>query len=96
MAAYDGGDMVRILATFVASGGARVNPASVILQVRNPLGSVATWAWPASVSKTATGIFYADVLASIGGDWHYRWSGLQTNWSAAEGEFTVHQTTFIL
>jgi hypothetical protein len=93
--AYDGGDMIRIIASYVASGDTPAFPASVYLQLMNPLGSVGTWAWPASVNVIATGTFYADVLASIGGAWHYRWSGIQTFWSAAEGTFSVNQTVFI-
>lgn len=94
--AYDGGDMVRLTATYTASGGAQVDAATVILQVMNPLGSVSTWGYPASITKDSTGNYYADVLASIGGNWHYRWAGLQTNWSAGEGTFAVNQTVFIL
>lgn len=96
MANYDGGDMIRILATFIASGALLVNPASVYLEVKNPLGSVATWAWPGSVTRPATGIFYADVLASIGGNWVYRWAGEGTYWAAGEGGFAINHTTFFL
>lgn len=102
MAAYDGGDMVRITGTFVASGGALVNPASVYLQVMNPLGTVATWGYisagsgTGSITLVATGCFYIDQLASVGGDWNYRWAGVQANWAAGESTFTINRTVFIL
>lgn len=100
--AYDGGDMVRVIATFVASGGTLVNPASVYLQMVNPLGSVATWAYittgsgTGSVVSPQTGAFYIDQLASIAGDWNYRWAGVNANWAAGESSFTVNRTTFFL
>lgn len=94
--AYDGGDMVRIMATFVASGNTVVDPASVYMQLMNPLGSVSTWGYPASITKDSVGVYYADALASVGGDWHYRWAGQNTNWAAAEGTFSVNKTVFIL
>lgn len=95
--AYDGGDMIRVTATFTASGGGQVNPPSVYLQVMNPLGTVSTWnGWGASCENPATGVFYADILASIGGAWQYRWSGHVDNWAAVEGGFSVNQTVFIL
>lgn len=100
--AYDGGDMIRIAGSYVASGLIQVDPASVYMQIMNPQGSVATFGYiPAgsgvgSILKDSTGNYYADVLASIGGDWHYRWAGEKTNWAAAEGTFSVNHTVFIL
>jgi hypothetical protein len=92
----DVGDMIRIQATFIASGGAMSDPASVYMMLRNPKGSVATYGWSASVTRTGVGAFYVDVIASYPGGWAYRWQGQPSaGYAAAEGSFEAY-SSFIL
>lgn len=95
---YDRGDTVRCVGTFVSTTAPvqAFEPASVWFLVRNPLGSVSTYAYPASVTRVATGAYYVDVVPSCNpanGVWKYRFdSGLG---AAGEGAFNVRTTAFI-
>jgi hypothetical protein len=96
---YDRGDTIRVTGTFVASGVGQFDPASVFMLLRNPLGSVATYAYSASVVKAATGAYYVDVVPSClppNGAWTYRWEGRPDS-SAAAGEdsFIIRTTPFL-
>lgn len=97
---YDHGDVVRLRATFVASGGGVVAPASCYLLIRPPAGPVSTYGYPAGVSSAgATGCFFKDQLASwgIAGDWAYRFVGEPSiGQAAAETVFTIRQSSFLL
>lgn len=94
---YDAGDVIRLRATFMASGGARVAPASVYLLVKPPGGQVSTYGYPAGISSAATGCFFNDILASVTGEWVYRWVGQPSQGqSAGESTFTIRQSAFIL
>jgi hypothetical protein len=93
---YDSGDLVRIHATFVASGGVMVDPATVYMFVRNPQGSVASYGYPAQIQKSGIGGYYLDVLASAPGDFAYRAFGTPSaGLSAAEGIYSV-SSSFVL
>jgi len=94
--AYDVGDLVRCIATFTASGGGVAIPASVFFLSRDPAGAVTTWAWPASVFAAASGAYYADVIASQGGDWHARFVGIPDKRAAVEFSFNVRHSSFAL
>ena len=94
---YDAGDLVRLTATFVASGGAIVTPASVYLLVKPPGGPVTTYGYPANIGSAATGCFYLDQLASQTGDWVYRYVGQPSvGLAAGEGTFHVRPSAFVL
>lgn len=96
MRIYDSGDLIRFHATFVASGGAPVDPASVYFYTRNPHGSVATYGWPGNIIRSGVGAFYVDVLASAAGDFAYRFFGTPSvGLSAAEGIYSV-RSSFVL
>lgn len=96
---YDRGDMIRVAASFNASGVA-VDPASVYMLLRNPLGSVATYGYlTASMTKVGTGAYYVDVVPSIvpaNGTWTYRWEGRpDVSAAAGEGAFIIRITPFL-
>lgn len=106
---YDRGDTVRLVGTFVASGGNVVEPASVYLLIKNPLGSVATYGFggPASalfgvgtVVRVGSGLYYMDTVPSCNppnGDWPYRFDAGGPLPGAAAGEltFNVRVTNFL-
>lgn len=96
MKIYDPGDVARFHATFVASGGGLVDPASVYFFVMSPNGSVSTYGYPASMVRTATGAYYVDILASQPGDFAYRFRGAPSiGAAAAESVFAV-RSRFVL
>ena len=95
---YDRGDTVRCIATFVASGQVPNDPASVWFFIRNPLGSIATYVYPASIGRSGVGAYYVDVVPSVGprsdGTWSYRFEG--TNLQAAgETAFIIRRSDFL-
>ena len=80
---YPYGSIIRAVATFYASAnpsGAAIQPASVFLLLRNPLGSIASWGFGAAsvagspgIVRVATGAYFLDMRASVAGGWHYAW-----------------------
>lgn len=67
-------DMVRLVATVVASGGAITQPSSMVFHVRDPIGSVASYVFGqagASITNPSPGLFYKDIVPSIVGTWGY-------------------------
>lgn len=106
---YDRGDTIRLAGTFVASANLQVvEPASVILLVRSPLGSVATYTYAgvsssvlglAAIQRVASGCYYADFVPSCnppGGVWTYRFdSGGGVGAAAGEQTFNVRPTSFL-
>lgn len=95
---YDRGDTVRCAATFVASVAPFqvFDPASVYVLLRNPLGSIATYGYPASVTKAGVGAYYVDVVPSTNpakGVWTYRFDSAAG--AAGEGSFNVRATPFL-
>jgi hypothetical protein len=95
--AYPAGNTIRLHATMMASGGAFIQPASVYFIVKSPApnGSTATYGWPANVTRTATGGYYLDVVASAPGDWHYRSVGAGGSFALADEQtFAVYVSHF--
>ncbi len=91
MPIYEPGDVMRFHATFVASGGAFVSPASVYFVTRAPGGALATYGWPANITNSGVGGFYIDLLAASPGDFAFRWRGAPSAGAAgAEGVFSIH------
>ena len=96
MPIHDAGDLVRITASFQASGGAMVDPASVYIEIKNPSGAVTTYGYPTTIVRSDVGAYYIDQLASQTGGWNYRWSGKPSaGLAAAEGGFEI-RSSFIL
>jgi hypothetical protein len=105
---YDRGDTIRLAGTFVASANQVVEPATVFLFVRNPLGSVGTYGYlstasavlgPAVVTRAASGCYYADFVPSCNppnGVWTYRFdTGGGVGAAAGEQTFNVRPTPFL-
>lgn len=62
---------IRTRATFADLTGAAVNPTTVVCTVKAPDGTTST----PSVTRTATGIYVADVTLSSAGSWRIAWQG---------------------
>jgi hypothetical protein len=93
---YDAGDIVRLQATYRASGGAPIAPASVYCLVRPPGGAVTTYRFPNEIASVNTGGFYLDILASQVGIWAYRFSGHPSaGMAAGEDVFSIKPSAFI-
>lgn len=104
---YDLRDTVRLAATFTASGGAPLDPASVWAYTTNPLGSTATYGLgsvastavgfgAASIIRTGAGAYYLDIVPSAAGPWNYRFEGGPgSGQAAAATKFVVSLTPFV-
>lgn len=65
---------IRLVASVIASGGVLTQPSSMVLHLRSPLGSVASYVYGqagASITSPSPGIFYRDIAPSIAGTWGY-------------------------
>lgn len=90
MNVYTPGTTVRLEGSF-QDNGAFFDPASVSFMVIGP-NSQAIHAL--SAIKDAVGQYHADVVVADAGAWAYRIAGV-TPASAAEGSFTVRESSFI-
>jgi hypothetical protein len=89
--AYDIGDSLRITVTFTGLDGAVADPTTVVLRLRAPDG---TTTMP-SVTKTSTGVYFADLTLTASGEWKYRWIGTGGDCTAAdEGRISVRRSYF--
>ena len=80
---YDLYDLVRLVATTVASDGVTPADASTMqFLVRNPSGSVATY----TGSRTGVGAYIRDITVNVVGSWYYR--GVATGGAQANEEWT--------
>jgi hypothetical protein len=96
--AYDRGDLVRVVATFVNSVSVTQDPATVVMRILAPGTSVVTWVYGAgSVVRDATGAYHVDVnlIGAPCGDWTYRFDGLGSGQAAGETTFNVKFTGFL-
>jgi uncharacterized protein YjdB len=88
---YNVGDGVRITATFTDITGAINDPTTVTFQAKDPHGAVIT----NPATKQSTGIYYADLVLTAPGIWHYRWAGTGAVTAAIEGQLTARPSAFI-
>ena len=92
---YDKGDTVRASATFTDADGLGVDPGTVTFKVLDPSGNEASYVYGGvEVIKTATGIYYIDILIDESGTWHFRCEGTGTDAAASESYFSVRVSKF--
>ena len=73
---YDLLDLAQLRATFLSTDALTpADPSTMMFLVKNPNGSVATYAFGAagaSVVRTATGAYFKDLTVDVVGSWFYR------------------------
>ena len=88
--AYEIGDGIRLSVVFTeAIGGQHVDPTTLAFTVQLPDGTIDT---TIPVTRTATGKYYADTVATLPGVHYYRWAGTGACQAAVEGAFTVSRS----
>ena len=97
---YDLNDLVHLSVGFVSTDGVTfADPSTVVLYLRNPAGSVASYVNTAgaggSINRAAVGRFAKDVTADAVGSWFYRWAGTGGIQANEEWSFIVDRS-FIL
>jgi hypothetical protein len=90
---YDIGDLVRITGTFVLPTGTATDPTTIRVIVQDPSGNESAYVYGsgATVGKTSTGIYYADISVDEAGEWPYRWTGTTACQSATESYWLVRE-----
>lgn len=93
---YDIGDLVRVTGTFTDAAGAAVDPTTVVLKVKDPLGAIATYIYgtDAALVKSATGVYYADLSVAMPGSYWARFAATGTGQCAGEQEIRVRESMF--
>lgn len=92
---YDAGDLIRLHASVIASGGAMVAPASMYAYVYPPGGPATVFGFPTWVASVGTGAFYLDLVASRPGAWPYRFVATPSaGLSVGEHVFHIRTTPF--
>lgn len=92
MTLYDIGDTVRVTVTFTNSAGTATDPSAVTLSVKDPKGTKTTYTYgSSSMVKSATGIYYYDLTATLPGSYKYVWKGTGALVVAEENRFEVRR-----
>jgi hypothetical protein len=93
---YTIGQVVRLRANFQNATPTDVDPGTIQLKVKDPLGSVSTYVYgtDAEVIKDSAGNYHCDVEPAAQGVWKYRWEGLNSNKAAKENSFAVEESSF--
>jgi len=51
------------------------DPTAVSLQVEDPAGTISSYSYPATISKSATGQYFKTIACGIAGEWEHEWTG---------------------
>lgn len=95
MDSYDIGDAVRLTGTFRNAAGTLTDPTTVTLKHEDPSGNETSLTYAGgTVTKSSTGIYYADVTVDESGTWKYKWIGTGTVAQADEGAFWGKRSDF--
>lgn len=91
---YNIGDLLRLQVTFTDINGSLADPTSITLKIKNPVGTVTTYTYPAQVLKSSTGVYYFDYAVVASGTHYFNWAGTGAYTAADEGSFTVITSVF--
>lgn len=89
---YDRGNRVRVFATFRSTAGAVADPTSVRVRYRSPGSTLVTFTYSTSgtdVTRSSTGIYYADIDVEKEGTWVYQWDSSGQIRASADARFRV-------
>lgn len=87
---YTLGQVVRLSVAFTDSAAAAVDPTTVTLKIKDPVGAEVTKTYALSeVIKDSAGIYHFDHTPTLEGSHHYRWEGTAPS-TAAESRFFMN------
>lgn len=96
MNVYTVGTQIRLTATFSDANTTPADPTVVTCEVQcRPDADGTIYSYPATISKSGTGVYYVDVTPTREAIWDYRWVGTGTVAAAGEGSFDVEDSRFI-
>lgn len=88
---YKLGNVVRVFTQFTDITGVGVNPETVALWYRDPLGNETT-VEEDNLPTGASGYYYYDISANEVGTWYYAWIATGVNQAEDEKSFIVDQS----
>lgn len=91
---YNIGDLIRIQGTFKDISGTVVDPTNITLKVKVPAGTVSTYYYPCTITRTSTGVYYFDFAITASGTHYYNWAGTGAYTVADESSFEVVSSVF--
>ncbi len=91
---YNIGDLIRIQGTFKDINGTVVDPTNITLKVKVPAGTVSTYYYPGTITRTSTGVYYFDFAITASGTHYYNWAGTGAYTVADESSFEVVSSVF--
>ena len=99
ISAFSSGDTVRFTSTF-AVGGTNSDPStSITFRIKNPNGVGASYVYntDSEVVRSATGVYYVDLILNLPGEHHYRWEGAgNTAPGASEGVIRINRSNVLM
>lgn len=78
MTTYLAGQTERITETFSTSAGVNTDPTTVAAAIKAPDGTTTNKVYPGDITRSATGVYYFDLLFSQAGVWQIGWTGTGT------------------
>lgn len=86
---YPGNPMTFTI-TITDNAGDAVDPDTVTFKLMNPCGRTTTYVYTTDdeVTRSAAGVYVADVIPDSAGRWHYRW--------VTTGDVLVQEDSFIV
>lgn len=98
---YDYGDEVYVEMEIrdpnsTPTANALIDPTTLVMKTKNPLGVVTTYTYPDSIAitKTGTGLFSFHFSADMEGEWSYRMETTGTGKGAEEKKIIVKDSAF--
>lgn len=86
------GDTARLTLNLTDANGIAVEPQSLVLKIKPPVGAPLTINAP---TKVANGLYQHDLALSQKGHWYYRWESTAPIPAIAEGAITVSPSRFV-
>lgn len=88
MSSYIPGQIAKLTVTF-SQDSVAVDPTTVAIKIKKPDETVATYSYPASITKSAVGSYAYSLDLTTAGTWWYRWYSTGVGQTAVEGSIEV-------
>jgi uncharacterized protein YfaS (alpha-2-macroglobulin family) len=91
------GDLVRIKVTWTDTDDALIDPTTIVLRVKDPMGTVTVYTYAlGEVVRESLGVYHYDVATgALNGVWYYRFEAGGAAVGAEEGSFRVEASLVI-
>lgn len=94
MNTYTYGQKVRFTGSFVDAAGVATDPTTIVALAKPRFGTSTSYAFPATITKTGTGVYYFERVLDAEGIWDIRMVGDGALVAVLEGEVNVLDSPF--